>query len=217
MDIYAQNIANASTSGYKQERISFKEHLVASDNALNVESKGRVMTKLSEISTDFSSGSFMRTDNPLDMAINGKGFFALEGNKYTRNGNFMIDSEGFLVNNSGTKVLGDGGPLTVEGGKIDISSSGEVFVDDISVGRLQIVDFKNKSVLKKMGGGVFTTKASGDVVDSSVSQGYLEQSNVNVIKELMRLIISQREFQSYQKMIQAFDEASSKTINEMGK
>jgi flagellar basal-body rod protein FlgG len=216
MDIYAQNIANANTSGYKKSRITFKDFIIPVDNASG-EKDGRVMAQLSRISIDFSAGTMAATGNKLDLAINGEGFFALEDNGYTRNGRFDIDSEGFLVNHRGTKVLGDGGPISVQGGKIDVNESGEIFVDDVSVGKLKIVDFSDRGILRKIDRGVFTTKEAGEEVNSRISQGYLEDSNVDVIRELVQMIESHREFETYQKMIHAFDEASSKTINEMGK
>ena len=92
-----------------------------------------------------------------------------------------------------------------------------IIVDDILVGTVKIVDFPDKSVLKKLSGGMFATEETGETINAQVSQGYLEESNVNVIQEMIQMITSQREFESYQKMIQAFDEAASKTINELGK
>jgi flagellar basal-body rod protein FlgG len=213
----SQNIANADTSGYKKGRLSFKDHMIAADNMPTPSGDGRVMADLSTSSVDFSNGTISRTGNPLDLAINGKGFFALENGKYTRNGNFMVDSEGNLVTAGGVKVLGDGGPITVEGSSVDILSSGEIVIDEIPVGTLKIVDFPDKSSLKKLSGGMFATEETGETIDAQVSQGYLEESNVNVIQEMIHMISTQREFESYQKMIHAFDEATSKTINEMGK
>ena len=217
MDIFAQNIANANTTGYKKERISFRDYIIPVDNIPGYRPDGRVMTELSGIVTDFSEGSLIMTDNPLDLAINGEGFFALEGDRYTRNGNFRINSDGYLVNQDGVKVLGDGGPVAVQGNNIDINPSGEIIVDDISVGRLKIVGFPDKGVLSKLSGGMFTAKEAGEAVDSNISQGFLEGSNLNVIREMVQMLKSLREFESYQKMIQAFDEAASKTINEMGR
>jgi len=217
MDIFAQNIANASTPGYKKQRISFKDYLIPVENRLDPTKEGRIMTEISKINTDFSSGSLITTGNPLDLAINGEGFFVLEGDRYTRNGNFKISSDGYLATQDGIKVLGEGGPIAVQGGKIDISTDGEVFVDDISVGVIRIVDFDNKEKLKKQDGGVFVSEEPGHEVNAEIIQGYLEASNVEVIREMVQMITSLREFEAYQKMIHAFDEATAKTVNEMGK
>jgi len=215
MDIFAQNMANVNTSGYKKGNLAFKDHLVPTDNSFNVESKGRIMTEMSNEFIDFSSGPEKRTGNPLDVAINGEGFFALEGDRYTRNGNFRLDSEGNIVDQSGIKVLGDGGTLTVQGSKIDISASGEIFVDNVAVGTFKIVDFPDKSLLVKSDGGFFTSEESGTEVSPVISQGYLEESNVNVVRELVEMMRTQREFETYQKMIRTFDEAAAKAINDL--
>ncbi|MBI5057026.1 MAG: flagellar basal-body rod protein FlgF [Nitrospirae bacterium] len=217
MDLFAQNVANASTPGYKKERISFKDYLIPVDNKPPLVTDGRTMTELGKVENDFSSGGIMSTGNPLDLAVNGEGFFSLEGNKYTRNGNFKIDSEGYLAAQDGTKVFGSGGPISVQGKKINISTSGEVFVDDISVGKLKIVDFPDKTTLRKLNGGAFSTDMPGEEVKSSVSQGFLESSNVDAVKEMVQMITAIREFEAYQKMIQSFDDATSKVTNEMGK
>lgn len=217
MDISAQNIANANTTGFKKERISFKDSLIPVDNNQSNIPDGRSMTETSSIMTDFTSGSIMRTGNPLDIAINGEGFFSLEGNYYTRNGNFTIDTEGNIVTQDGRKVLGSGGPVNVQGGKVEISGSGEIFVDNIPVDTLKIVDFKDKSVLLKQSGSVFITGQAGEEINPQISQGHLESSNVEAVREMIQMIRTMREFESYQKMISSFDEAASKTINELGK
>jgi len=217
MDLFAQNIANVNTNGYKKERISFRDYLIPADNASGVVEDGRTMTQLSEQVTDFSNGPILSTSNPLDLALSGDGFFALENNRYTRNGNFKISNDGYLATQGNIKILGDGGPISIEGNRIEISSSGEVFADDISVGNIKVVDFEDRSKLKKMDEGLFYSEESGQELDANISQGYLESSNVEVIREMVQMVTSMREFESYQKMIHAFDEAASKTINEMGK
>ena len=133
MDISAQNIANANTTGFKKERISFKDSLIPVDNKAPDIPDGRSMTETSAIMTDFSGGNIMKTGNPLDIAINGEGFFSIEGNLYTRNGNFTIDQEGNMITQDGKQVQGSGGPINVQGGRVEINGSGEVFVDNIPV------------------------------------------------------------------------------------
>ncbi len=217
LEISAQNIANANTTGFKKERISFRDSLIPVDNKKADIPDGRTMTQTSSIITDFSKGALMKTGNPLDVAINGEGFFAIESDLYTRNGNFTIDSEGNLTTQDGKKVLGSGGPISVQGGSIEIDGSGEIFVDGISVDTLKVVNFKDKFVLQKQAAGMFATDDQGEESNSGVSQGYLETSNVNAIREMVEMIRTMREFESYQKMISAFDDASSKTVNELGK
>lgn len=217
MDIFAQNIANVNTPGYKKERIFFKDYIIPVDNKRDLTDDGRVMADLSKSTIDFSSGTIQRTGNTLDLAINGEGFFALEEGRYTRNGNFMISSDGYLATKDGVKVLGEGGPIAVQGSRIDISPSGDVLVYDALSGKVKIVNFPDPGVLKKLSGGMFATAETGEPVNSQVSQGFLEQSNVNAIQEMVQMMASTREFEAYQKIIHSFDDASSKTINEMGK
>ncbi|UCH81539.1 MAG: flagellar hook basal-body protein [Nitrospiraceae bacterium] len=217
MDIFAQNISNSNTTGFKKERISFRDYLIPSDNASGVIEDGRSMTRLSEKVTDFSHGPTLRTENPLDLAIEGEGFFALENDRFTRNGNFKISSEGYLTTQDNIRVLGDGGPIAIDGSRIDISTSGEIFVDEISTGNIKIVDFEDKKRLDKAEGGYFISNDPGQEIIPAINQGYLETSNVDVMREMVQMVTALRDFESYQKMIHAFDEASSKTINEMGR
>ncbi len=217
MDIYAQNVANATTPGYKKERISFKDYLIPVDNKPPSVVDGRTMTEISKIVTDFSSGIMQRTGNPLDLALDGEGFFALEGERYTRNGNFKIDNEGYLATQDNIKLLGSGGPIAVQGKKIDVNTSGDVFVDNVSVGKIKLVDFADKTSLKKLNGGAFATDEPAQESKGTISQGYLESSNVDVMREIVQMMTSLREFESYQKIIQTFDEASSKGVNELGR
>jgi flagellar basal-body rod protein FlgG len=217
MDIFAQNISNSNTTGFKKERISFRDYLIPADTPSGVVEDGRSMTQLSEQVTDFSHGPSFRTENPLDLAINGDGFFALENDRYTRNGSFRISPEGYLATHDNINVLGDGGPISLEGSEIEISTSGEVFADGISVAHIKVVDFEDRSKLKKMDGRHFYSEKTGQDVDANISQGYLESSNVEVVREMVQMVTYLREFESYQKMIHALDEAASRTINEMGR
>ncbi len=217
MDILAQNIANANTAGFKKERIAFKDYPMPAHNKTVFRPDGRTMSEISNTMIDYSNGGIVKTGNPLDLAINGDGFFALEENRYTRGGNFKVSSDGYLATQDDIKVMGSGGPIPIQGGKIDVGSSGEVFVDGVSVGTVKMVDFPDKRVLKKLNGGIFATDETGEKPKSQIKQGYLEISNVEVVREMVQLITTLRDFESYQKMIRAFDEAASKVANEMGK
>jgi len=217
IDIIAQNIANANTSGYKKERLAFKDFLILADNKPSFMPDERVMSEISSTMVDFSNGAFVKTGNPLDLAISGKGFFALEGNKYTRGGNFKINSEGYITTQDDMKVLGSGGPILVKGKKIEVSSEGEIFVDGASVDTLKLIEFSNKENLQRLNGGIFTTNEAGEEIKSQVEQGYLEASNIDVVKEMVQMIMALRDYEAYQKMIQGFDEATGKVVNEMGK
>jgi flagellar basal-body rod protein FlgF len=160
----------------------------------------------------------------LDVAINGSGFFSIQtpdGVQYTRQGNFTLDSEGVLITPDGYPVLGEGGEITLEEGTVEIDGQGGVYVDGDEVGRLQISDFTNPETLTKAGNGRFVGSDAAIMGErpenSTVSQGYLETANVNPVRAMTEMIETSRAFEAYQKVIQSADEATSKSINDVGK
>ncbi|VAX30349.1 Flagellar basal-body rod protein FlgF [hydrothermal vent metagenome] len=218
LSLTARNIANASTPGYKKERTSFSSYLLPSSE--NISNPERVMVEKGKTLTDFSAGEFIKTGNPLDVAIEGDGFFVLEGKKYTRRGDFRLDEEGNLLNTEGFKVMGvDDTPLQLPQGRMEIGPGGDIMVNGTTAGRLKIVDFPQPYKLIQAGDATYLAPAESKPVESSsrVSSGVIEGSNVNLIKEMVGMIRITREFETYQKMIQAFDSATSKALNEIGR
>ncbi len=212
-----RNIANSSTVGYKKEDVIFGSFPLPSATPV----AERVMKNTQAIiTTDYSHGSIINTGNPLDLALSGDGFFVLEGEKYTRRGDFKLDSEGFLVNKDGIKVLGQGNqPIQLPPGRIEIGPDGTIIVNGTLVGRLKIVDFEKPYQLLRLGDSIYVPQAgeTPQEVNTRVIQGSVEGANVNVISEMVRMIESMREFEAYQKMIRAFDESTQKAINEIGR
>jgi flagellar basal-body rod protein FlgG len=217
IDILSNNIANANTVGFKKERASFREYLVSGISGSPDSDDGRAMSDLSEVRTDFGPGNTFPTGNPLDIALDGKGFLSLEGGRYTRKGDLRVDKDGFLATQTGQRVLGTKGPIQLPPGKADIVPSGDVRVDGNVVDTLKIVDFAKPGLLVELEGGQFTTPEPPGKSAAAVSPGHLEASNVEVVKEMTRMIEMMREFETYQKVIHAFDEAASKVNNEMAK
>lgn len=212
LDIISQNLANVNTLGFKRSDVSFKDYLLQ-----NMEAPGaRVMADLSEMETDFSEGEMVKTGNPLDVALEGRGFISLEGGLYTRRGDLRIDGEGYLATSTGARVLGESGPIIVPKGKVEIGPSGEVSVDGVRVGRIKVMDFEDPGGLRK-GDEYFFSDQEGVESPAAVKQGYLEASNVDAIREMTKMISTLREFEAYQKVITAFDEATSKVTNDMGR
>jgi flagellar basal-body rod protein FlgF len=173
--------------------------------------------------TDFTQGGLQRTGNPLDVAINGEGFFSIQtpgGIQYTRQGSFTIDSDGVLITQDGYPVLGEGGSLTLEEGTIEIDTDGTISVDGDEVGRLQVTDFVDPQVLKKTGISRFVAtreNAGGrQAEDVSLRQGFIESSNVNPVKAMTEMIETSRMFEAYQKVITTADEANAKSIQDVG-
>lgn len=214
MDVLAQNLANAATIGFKKDSISFKEYLLP-DSGPGPDS--RVMSTMGIQATDFSSGNLIRTGNPLDISIEGDGFIALEGNRFTRRGDMRRDKDGYLTTANGIKVMGGSGPIQLPDGDVQISEDGSISVNGAVIDRLSVTVFPDKTMLTKLGNGIFSSSAPGEPSDARVRQGVIEASNVEVVTEMVRMINAVREFETYQKAIQAFDEATGKVNNDMGR
>jgi flagellar basal-body rod protein FlgG len=179
--------------------------------------ESRVMADLSSVVTDYSDGSLLKTGNPLDIAISGKGFLSIEGGLYTRRGDFRVDTKGYIVTEGGQKVLGNGKPIQIPAGKVEVNSSGEISVNGIPSGKFDVVNFPDTSVLQKTEGGFFKTAVQGQPVNADVRQGCLESSNVGVVREMVNMINTMRSFETYEKAMHAFDDATAKVTSEMEK
>ncbi len=184
--------------------------------------------------TDFSQGSLKHTGNKLDVAIDGTGFFEIatpQGVRLTRAGNFTLDGNGKLVNKEGYFVLKAGGEgqdpesrsITLNGSvPVEINDFGEVIQGTEVVGKLSVVDVANKDSLQKIGNSLYTFKPNQppeivNINNPSVKNGFIETSNVNIVKEMTDMIQTQRVFESTQKAISAYDSMSDKLVNVVGK
>jgi flagellar basal-body rod protein FlgG len=217
LDVLSNNIANANTVGFKKDRSSFREFLVSGISGARDSDDGRAMSDLSAVKTDFGAGNHFSTGNPLDVALDGKGFLSLEGGRYTRKGDLRVGKDGFLVTQAGRRVLGAKGPIRLPPGKADISPTGDVRVDGKTVDTLKIVDFENTDALVELADGQFTTAQPPVKSAATVSPGHLEASNVEVVKEMVQMISTLREFEMYQKAIKAFDDAAARVNSDMAK
>jgi flagellar basal-body rod protein FlgF len=221
LEVTTQNLANANTTGYKKDNISFKEYLFQEAGAVP---DGRAMSDFSSFKTDLSSGGIIRTGNPLDVAIGGDGMIALEGGRYARRGDLKKNAEGYLATHNGTKVLGTGGPILLPSDSIEINidSEGKISVIQpgsplpVEIDTIKIVEFGKDGAISKTGDGQFVASGTGTPSTAGVQQGYLETSNVNTIKEMVHMIENEREYESYQKVIQIFDGLAAKINNQMG-
>ena len=223
LEVITQNLANANTTGYKKESISFKDYLLPQDPAGAPD--GRVMSEFSGTKIDFSNGTSVRTGNPLNISIEGPGLIALEGGQYTRRGDLSVSQDGYVTTNDGIKVMGSSGPINLpEGdividqmGKISVISNGQVSQPPIEVDTIRILDFSQSGTVTKSGNGLYTAVGDGTQVSTGVHQGYVETSNVDIVKEMVRMIEMQREFESYQKVIQSFDDSMAKVNTDLGR
>jgi flagellar basal-body rod protein FlgF len=212
MDMITQNLSNSNSLAYKKMKMAFKDYLISPETA----EEGKIMAEIAGTPTDFSNGGLTPTGHTLDLALEGNGFLALENNQFTRRGDLKRDKEGFLTTQNGLKVLGQKGPIQVPEGKLDIGPNGELSVNNMQFGMIRLVDFPDKQALVRMGEDRFQTEQKGAPSNAQIKQGYLEGSNVNIIKEMTQMISTLREFQAYQKIIQSFDEMTSK-MNEIAR
>lgn len=226
MEVIANNLANINTVGFKKDRLIFETMLNSVNNP--TQSAGTVTDApvLSdyEVDTDFSAGSLKQTGNPLDLALDGSGFFVVntpQGKAYTRQGNFHLDSAGKVVTADGYEVQGGGGAITIKGGTVDINQKGEVSVDGEQVATLSMVDFPRPYQFQKIGSAMFMPsdpKITGQTVTgTNVKQGTLEDSNVQPLTELANLIETNRLFETCVKTIQSYDSMANKAANDLGK
>ena len=238
LQLISNNLANANTVGYKMDHGQFQSidpaDLPASMSSASPElntSQAQSFWFQFNSYTDFTHGSLKNTGNDFDLALVGDGFFCVQkpdGVHYTRKGNFTLNAEGVLVTGNGFPVVGDGGEIEVKGSenphqfkKFTVDEEGNVSVDGKQVGSLRIVNFPEPGKLMKMGDTLFKAAENSPppvkAEDFKVSQGFVELSNVDVVKMMTEMIEVLRGYESYQKVIQSADEASSRSINEVGK
>lgn len=212
----AHNLANVSTTGYKRLRSRFSNELEVVLRGLE-EAAGTVPAEVQgEITIDFSQGSLTHTGRPLDLALEGKGFFVIEtpqGPLYTRNGIFHISPNGQVADFQGRIIAGQAGPITIPDTvsplKIHVAGDGSVSAGGRAIGRLKLVEFDDVSVLESVGGTCFrptTAVPPKDAVATIIHQGYQEASNVPAVRELVRLITISRLYEANIKSAQTLDD-----------
>ena len=226
MDVISNNLANANTPGFKKDAMLFETVLTGADNSLAASQGTSSAPTLQNNNTfiDYSTGSIAQTGNVLDMAIDGDGFFVVEtpdGLVYTRQGNFHITSNGTLVTSNGFPVMNDqNAPITIEGSLVEVESTGLVKVDGEEVGSLQIVDFPKPYRLTKVSSASFIpedARVEPQPATGGVSQGHLENSNVEAISEMVQMIATHRYYEACQKVVRSFDDMVGKAVNDLGK
>lgn len=223
LDLLANNIANAETGGYKLDREFYS--LYASPDA-SPEGNEALNTQpvIEKNYTDFTQGVMRVTTNPLDFAIQGKGFFSVTspaGVAYTRNGSFQISSAGNLVTGEGYPVLDiKGKPLPLTAGlSVDVAPDGTISQGGQSVGQIAITDFA-QGALVKQGNTLFRTadpNVKPQPATGEIQQGKLETSNVGSSESAVRLVSVMRQFEMLQKAINIGSEMNKKALDEVAK
>lgn len=224
MEVIANNLANINTNGFKRDSV----FIDAMKNAGIEQAQGK--PELAGFDArrviDFAEGSFIQTNNPLDLGLQGRGFFVIDtpaGKRYTRNGNFSVSVDGRVVTQQGYPVAGVNGAIqfpeiqNLAKENIRISETGEVSLGPKVLGRLQIVDFDDLAKLNKTGDTYFSTDAREIQIENgnnrvAVKQGFLEESNVDGIEEMIAMIELSRTFEASQRVLQSQDSTLDKTM-----
>lgn len=225
LDVVANNVANANTTGYRADRVAFREALATATNGSPAPRDLRYVS-VSKIQTDVTTGSLRQTHNPLDVAIQGDGFFSVQtsnGERFTRDGSFVRDQEGVIRTGQGLAVMGaDGGEVRIPTNTTDltITADGSVMVGDQRVAQFKLSRFDNPALaLNKEGHTLYVANgnqaAQQDTI-SALAQGHVEASNVNAIAGMNELITVSRSFEAFQRVIQAFRDMDSRTARDVG-
>jgi len=226
MDVIANNLANASTTGFKSQRIMFAEMLNgrAANPALSEGSRVAFVEEIGML-RDTRDGQMVSTGNQMDLAISGPGYFAVEtpgGVRYTRDGRFRLASDGRVVSQDGFALLDQGGrPMSVRPGdtNIEVARNGRVTANSGEIGRVQVAAFENDQALRPQGNGLYSAEVEPQQADqrSEVQQGMLEGSNVQSVAEMTSMIDVLRRYQSAQKIIDNENDRERKAIERLGR
>lgn len=226
LDMSANNMANMNTPAYKSMEPHFTPYVEKT-----VTDESLLKTKLTYthdfgIVRDLSDGALNATGNELDFGINGDGYFVLdtsEGERYTRNGHFRLDADGKIVNSDGNPLLAtDGKPIFIapEESEITLSKDGTISTENGEIGKVKLVTFNDRLALKETYSGMYTFEDGNEPEqseDSVVEQGMLEQSNVNPVVEMTKVIALHRAYEATNKLIDTESERRSKMMDTFAK
>lgn len=219
MEMTANNIANVNTPGYNAQKMVFDQYLVKSGN----DRKDAYANNPSSY-RDTANGAFKTTGNPLDLAINGHGYFQVEtqlGPRYTKAGNFQITAEGVLVTSMGYPVMAaDGSRITLPPGTktIEINGIGQVIGDGQPLGQIGAFEFENEQKMKRLGNSLFSSEDTPTPSSKArIIQGSLETANVNGVTELVRVMELARNVGNTSKYIETMYDLERKLSTTMSK
>lgn len=238
LEVISNNLANSATVGYKAENVtsqSFKDMMAVkirdgSNAFLDVPiGDMNLGVKIGETYVDWSQGSLRETGNTYDIAIQGNGFFQMRvtyanGNDeimYSRNGQFTMTKDGFIVDSYGNHLQGSSGDLQipVDTAEVAIKNTGAIFADGVLIDRIAITDFEDYNYCELYGENMLRPVDGATQIPSNATmlQGFTEQSNANVIDQMVSMITITRAYEAGQKMIQTQDNLIGKAVTEVGK
>ncbi len=211
----SQNVSNMQTPGYKRQLIEsagFDEQMQAQMASV---SQGM------QLATQTAQGTFSQSGSPNELALAGSGYFEVQtddGIFYTRRGDFHVNEHGELATATGARLLGKGGVLRVDDRAFKIDAGGNVFIDNQQVEQISIVQFSQPDALNYLGQGLYESQESPESTGSAthVRQGYLEQSNVKSIDEMMEMVKTSRHFEATQRVMRMADGLLSTAISQLG-
>lgn len=222
----SENLANASTPGYKARRTTvqdFREMFLSRFAGGSATPLGSISTAVrpEERAIDSSQGALVETGRPLDLAIAGTAFFAVQtpdGVQYTRDGRFQLDADRRLVTGDGFPVLGLNGPITLPEGDIHVNADGTILVNGAPAGQLQLVEFPPEAPMEVVGQNRFVIDGAGQQSETAgVSQGFVEQSNVDLTQSMVEMLEASRSYALAQRMLQVSDATLGTAVNEIGR
>lgn len=248
IELIANNLANANTPGFKRDTGTFNEYLtemrrpdspeglqreISNSTLIDGRPQGdKSFVEMDGVYTQFAQGGLKRTNNPLDLALEGKGFFEVltpSGVRYTRQGNFSLSRDGILVTASGYPVLSKGDGVAPEQrtirigeGAVEISPVGDIRQQNQVLGQVSIVEFAENQWLEKVGNAFFRNvreenEKKGIPAESRIHQGFIENSNVNAIHEMTRLIEATRTYESHLQAIKTYQEIDTRSVNDISR
>jgi flagellar basal-body rod protein FlgF len=221
LDTIANNLANASTVGFRGERMVFSS-LMADAGVSNGTALNQAINRygvLGEVDLDQSQGALQKTGNDLDVAIQGPGYFVVDtpnGTAYTRNGSFQVSGKGELVTPTGDTVMGEGGAITMPPGHVSISADGTISVNGAVTGKIKVVEFPASTKITSLGNVYYSAPddQAQEATQSDVRQGMLESSNVNPILGMVELVNAQRSAEMMQRALAMFNTEIDKTATQ---
>ncbi len=238
MDVLTNNLANSDTNGFKKEGATSQ----AFDSLLALKIKDRsenpnlahpigianLGVKVGENYTDYSQGAFKVTDRTYDVALSGEGFFNIEytnkagetSTMYTRDGAFVINTQGYLVNKDGDYVLGQNGRIRLDPTQdVAIDTQGNISQNGARVAQIKLTDFEDYNYIEHFGENYYrpVEGATEKAATATTNQGYIETSNVQVVQEMVEMISVSRQYESNQRLITTIDGTLQIVSNQLGK
>ena len=223
MDVVANNIANINTTGFKSEQLLFEQYMmpVAKDKDFSFPDQQLSFTDDWTTIHDMSGGPLAQTGNPLDVALEGKGFFVVntpQGERWTRSGSFAINAAGTLVDLDGNPVMSEGGEVKFGGNETDImiGTDGSISSSAGAKGKLRVVEFADPQATEREGNNLYSGGTPVAATETRVVQGAIEKSNVSGVGEMTEMIRVQRAYENIASLMKDQDDMRRSAIQRLG-